>query len=286
MSVQGRLVLGTVGHRRHRPAVNAFRYRVWHLLLDVDHLEHAAEDVTGLRIGRRGPVGVRVQDHFGDADRPLRDKVADWVSGQGGRLPDGPLLVLAYPRVLGHVFNPVSWWFAHDRDGRLAMVVAEVRNTFGDWHAYLLDDLVVDGQVLRASRAKEFHVSPFLPIDDLTYRFAIRPPDLRTGTGPIAVSMEVVDGDGVVLEATQAGQLGPLTTRSLWTAMARRPLVTAWTVWRIHTQAVRLLWRRTPFHRRPDPPPTGLACVPAASPARDDSEPPTTSPHRHQEISA
>lgn len=258
---RSRLVVGTVAHRRHRPTANAFRHGVWHLLLDVDHLDAAAAGVVGFRLGRRWPVGFRVRDHFGDVDRPLRDKVASWIAGQGRTLPDGPLLVYAYPRVLGHVFNPVSWWFAYEPDGSLSMVIAEVRNTFGDWRAYLLDDLTPDGQVLRATHDKDFHVSPFLPVDGLTYRFAIRPPSVDSREGPIAVSMDVEDADGVVLQANQTGQLRPLTTWSLWSAMVRYPLVTVWTVVRIHKQAVRLWWRRTPFHRRPEPPATGLDAV-------------------------
>lgn len=255
------VVRGTVAHRRHHPRPNAFRYRVWHLLVDVDRLEEAAAGVRGFGVGRRWPVGLRTQDHVGEADLPLRDKLARWVAGQGGTLPEGPLLLYAYPRVLGHVFNPVSWWFAHDPDGTLRLVVAEVRNTFGDWRAYLLDDLEVDGRVVRATHDKDFHVSPFLPIEGLSYRFAIRPPALD-GTTPVAVAMQVVDDDGaVVLDASQGGTPEPLTTRSLWSTMVRHPLVTLWTVALIHGQAVRLWWRRTPFHRRPTPPATGLDAV-------------------------
>ena len=273
-----RLVVGTVAHRRHRPRPNAFRYRVWHLLLDVDHLDEAGAAVAGFRVGARWPVGIRRQDHFGDADLPLRTKVSRWAAARGATLPEGPLLLYAYPRVLGHVFNPVSWWFAHDPDGSLRMVIAEVRNTFGDWRAYLLEDLRVDGRVVRAEHDKDFHVSPFLPIEGLSYRFAFRPPDPTGGTGRVAVAMEVVDDDGVVLDATQGGRLQPLTTRSLWAAALRYPLVTLWTLARIHRQALRLWWRRTPFHRRPAPPATGLDAV--VGPDRPDgASEPTASPH-------
>jgi DUF1365 family protein len=278
------LVVGTVAHRRHRPRPNAFRYGVWHLLLDVDRLDAATDGVVGFGADRRGPVGIRRRDHFGDGDLPLRDKVARWVAGQGASLPGGPLLLLAHPRVLGHVFNPVSWWFAHHPDGRLAMVVAEVRNTFGDWRAYLLDDLRHDGQVVRATHDKELHVSPFLPIEGLAYRFAFRPPP-TSGPGRVAVSMQVEDDRGVVLDATQSGRLVPLTTRSLWGAMLRLPLVTLRTVALIHWQALRLWWRRTPFHRRPEPPATGLAAVSPPDRAGDLSEPTASRPDR-QEASA
>lgn len=279
-----RLVVGTVAHRRHRPRPNAFRYGIWHLLLDVDHLEDVAACVGGFRVGHGWPVGIRRQDHFGDIDLPLREKVARWVAGHGATLPEGPLLLYAHPRVLGHVFNPVSWWFAHDRDGTLQMVIAEVRNTFGDWRAYLLDDLRRDGRIVRASHAKDFHVSPFLPVAGLSYRFAFWPPSLDR-PGSVGVAMQVLDADGVVLDATQRGRLQPLTTRSLWTAMWRHPLVTLRTVALIHRQALRLWWRRTPFHRRPEPPATGLDAITAPDRVDGVSEHPASRPDA-QEVSA
>lgn len=285
---RSRLVVGTVAHRRHRPRPHAFRYGIWHLLLDVDHLDDVAERVAGFRVGRGWPVGIRRQDHFGDADLPLREKVARWAAGQGATLPDGPLLLLAHPRVLGHVFNPVAWWFAHDRDGQLQLVIAEVRNTFGDWRAYLLDDLEGDGRVVRAVHDKDLHVSPFLPVEGLSYRFAFRPPD-PAGEGHVGVTMHVDDADGVVLDATQGGRVQALTTGSLWGAMARFPLVTLRTVALIHLQALRLWLRATPFHRRPTPPPTGLDVVTSPDRAGGASEHPA--PHTDpgpgpQEVSA
>ena len=268
--LRSRLLVGTVAHRRHRPRPNAFRYGVWHLLLDVDELDEVADRVVGFRPGRRGPIGFRRQDHFGPDDLPLRTKVARWVEGQGGRLPDGPLLVVAYPRVLGHVFNPVSWWYAYEPDGTLGLVIAEVRNTFGDWRAYLLDDLEVDGRVVRAHVDKDFHVSPFLPIAGLSYDFRMRVPRIDAAEGEVvATHMDVVDDEGVVLDATQSQRAHPLTTWSLWAAMVRHPLVTLWTVVLIHRQALRLFLRRTRFHRRPEPPDTGWTAIrtPAREPA-------------------
>jgi uncharacterized protein len=284
---RSRLLVGWVRHRRHRPRPNAFRYAVWHLLLDVDELDEVASRVRGFRLQRRGPVGFRRQDHFGDADLPLRTKVERWVAGQGAALPTGPLLVVAYPRVLGHVFNPVSWWYAFHPDGRMGMVIAEVRNTFGDWRAYLLDDLEVQqGQAelrVRARAVKDFHVSPFLPVEGLSYDFTFRIPPMDVPVGARVVEhMVVSDGDGMVLDATQSQVARPLTTATLWGAMLRRPLITLWTIALIHRQALRLWWRRTPFHRRPAPPVTGLEAV--LDPAGTEPSPAPAMPR--QEVSA
>jgi uncharacterized protein len=245
------LFVGTVRHRRRRPTDNAFRYPVHHLLLDVDELERLDARIGGFAYNRAGIVSFHDVDHLGPARRPVRRKLADWLEGHGVELPDGPVRVLTSPRVLGYVFNPVSWWFCHHRDGTLAFVVAEVCNTFGESHSYLLDDLEArpDG-ALRAQAEKVFHVSPFLAVADHRYDFVIRPPGDRA-----LVHMEVSDPDGVVLDATQDERRRELTTASLWRALLAQPHVPLHAMVRIHLQALRLWWRRVPFHRKPEPPP-------------------------------
>ena len=246
-----------VTHRRHVDAERAFRYRVFHLLVDVDELDATQARVRGF--GPRRPLGLRPQDHFGAADAPLRAKVGAWVHGQGAALGAGPLMLWTYPRVLGHVFNPVSWWWSFHPDGTLALAVAEVNNTFGDWHAYLLTELDVRGHTVHATAQKEFHVSPFLPIEGLRYEFTMRPVDLGDPRQPVAARIRVVDEAGrEVFDATQVGRPEPLTTSSLWRAALAHPMVSVVTIVRIHWQALRLWLRRVPFFRRPDPPATGL----------------------------
>lgn len=266
--MNSRLLYGKVRHRRVRPRGNEFTYKVWHLLVDVDELDELDRTLPGFGHNRFAPVAVHDRDHFGDLDLPLREKVRRWVEGQGRTLPDGPLLVTAYPRVLGHVFNPVCWWYAYDGDGEIAMTIAEVRNTFGDWYPYLLDD--PKGSLTSTSeRPKNFHVSPFLPIEGLDYTFDVRAPRLGAGPGePAAVHLRVDDADGRIFDATQAQRTLPLTGRNLLWHNVRHPLMTLRTVFLIHAQALKLWWRRTPFHRRPTPPDAGLDAV--RQPARSD----------------
>lgn len=246
-----------VTHRRHVDAERAFRYRVFHLLVDVDELDTTQARVRGF--GPRRPLGLRTQDHFGSDAAPLRDKLGAWVEDQGATLGAGPLMLWTYPRILGHVFNPVSWWWSYHADGTLALAIAEVNNTFGDWHAYLLDDLDVRGRTVRATSDKTFHVSPFLPIEGLRYEFTMRPVDLGDPQQPVAARIRVVDDAGrEVFDASQVGRPQPLTTASLWGAALSHPMVSMVTLGRIHWQALRLWLRRVPFFRRPEPPPTGL----------------------------
>ena len=258
------LLVGTVAHRRHRPAVHAFRYGVYHALLDVDELPELDRTLPGFGYNRPAVTGFRDTDHLGPAALPVRLKLARWLAAQGVELPPGRVQVVCNLRVLGHVFDPVSWWFCHDADDRLVLVVAEVNNTFGESHPYLLDDLEVrpDGLV-RARSDKAFHVSPFLAIDGHRYRFTFRPPRAHADTGaPVRVHMEVVDEQGPVLDATQDERRVALTARNLRRALRRYPLVTLRTVYLIHRQALRLWRQRVPFHRKPAAPEDGYAAIP------------------------
>jgi uncharacterized protein len=248
------LYVGTVHHRRRRPSVHAFRYRSYHVLLDLAELEELDREVKGFGYGRWAVTTFRDGDHFGAHDRPVRAKLERWLASQGVALPTGPVRVLTNLRVFGHVFNPVSWWYCFHPDGELGLVVAEVHNTFGESHGYVLADLRPGaGDTLEATASKVFHVSPFLPIDGLTYRFTLVPPGAR-----VLAHVDVADPEGPVFDATQAGRRVPLTSWSLARVLVTHPLETVRTVVLIHLQAFRLWRRRVPFHRKPVPPPSGF----------------------------
>lgn len=265
------LYVGTVRHRRRRPRSHALRVRGYHVLLDVDELDRLEADVRGFGYRGRALTRFRDTDHFGPVDRPVRDKLDAWLAAQGRSLPAGPLRVLTNLRVLGHVFNPVSWWFAHEPDGRLSMVVAEVNSTFGDSHAYVLDDLEEgpDG-LLRAEASKVLHVSPFLPVSSLHYRFTILPPGER-----VLVHMDVDDAEGKVLDATQDGRRRPLDSATLRRVLLRHPLMPLLTVAAIHWHALLLWGKGVPFHRRPVPPPDGYEPAGGVAAAAPEPDPPT-----------
>ncbi|MEX0835513.1 MAG: DUF1365 domain-containing protein [Nitriliruptor sp.] len=244
------LYVGDVRHRRHRPRGNAFRYGSYWTLIDVDELAALDREVRGFGYGRRAVTSFRDTDHLGPADVPVRAKLARWLADRGVTLPAGRVQVLTSLRVLGHVFNPVSWWFCSDADGRVVLVVAEVRNTFDESHRYLLEHVEHRGDgTLRASAPKVFHVSPFLPVDGHTYDFVFAPPGDR-----VLAHIDVTDASGRILDATQTGDRVELTGANLARTLLRYPLVTLRTVFLIHRQAV-TLWRlRTPFFRKPEPP--------------------------------
>lgn len=249
------LYVGRVRHRRVRPKPHDLGYRVWHVLVDVDELADLDRDVRGFGHNRRSLVEFRDADHFGEGPGSVREKLGDLLAARGVDLPDGRVTVLTYPRVLGFVFNPVSFWFCHDRSGDLALVVAEVNNTFGDSWSYVLDELEpIAGGGVTARATKVLHVSPFLPVDDHEYRFTIRPPVAVEGSRQ-AVHMDVLDVEGRILDATLVETRRALTSSSLLRVFLSHPLVTLHTVVGIHWQAAKIFLRRKArFHRRPDPP--------------------------------
>jgi len=248
-----------VRHRRHRPASHHFELGTFHVLVDVDDLPRLDREVRGFGHNRRAAVAIHDDDHLGsrrsgESRGALRARVAALLGGRGVVLPEGRLQLLCHPRMFGHVFNPVAWWFAYHPDGELGLVLAEVTSTFGDRVVYVLDELdrQVNGTV-RATATKRLHVSPFLPVEGHTYHFLIRPP----GTPPqqrALVHMEVEDEGGTVLDATQRVTLVPFTSGQLRRLLLRYPVASLRSVLAIHLQAARLWKKRVSFHRRPTPP--------------------------------
>jgi uncharacterized protein len=144
--------------------------------------------------------------------------------------------------VLGYVFNPVSFWFCEDHTGRLQAVLAEVSNTFGERHAYLL----------RADRALEarkvFHVSPFFPVAG-RYRFGF-----GERAGRRLARIDYFDEAGPLLYTSISGQPQPLTRARLALACFTHPFMTVVIMARIHWQALRLWVKRAPFFAKPGAP--------------------------------
>jgi DUF1365 family protein len=239
---------GTVVHARRAPVVNVFRYPVAFYLLDLDELGLLDARLRLFGHERRGLVTLRSRDHLGDPRRALRANVDDLFAARSIRRPSGRVVLLTNLRVAGYVFNPVSFLYCHDDDGTLRAIVAEVSNTFGEMHAYVLTDerRVADPGGLAYVHPKELHVSPFLGLD-AEYRFRFSPPAER-----LYARVDVEDASGRVFSSTLAGtSREELTDGAILRALARHPLASAGVMARIHLQALRLWRRGAPFHRKP-----------------------------------
>lgn len=238
-------IRGETFHGRKGAVTNSFRYGVDYLLLD-------PETATGPWLfgrNRSNLTSIHDSDHGGP---PKHGRGVDWVRdvlAAHGLAGGGHVLLLAQPRVLGHVFNPVSFWLCHDAAGDLRTVIAEVSNTFGDRHSYLChrpDQAPITRQdVLTAT--KILHVSPFQPVEGgYTFRFDIR--DDRIG-----IWIDYSAGEGG-LYATLTGPRLPLTNGAILRACLRRPFGSRRVLALIHWQALKLALKGAKFRRRPLPP--------------------------------
>ena len=241
---------GIVRHTRLRPVRHAFAYPTWFLVLPMRELSQERH----LAVNRRGLVSFYDVDH-GDGRGPEQGGALAWLldmlAEQGIDDADGDIWLHCYPRVLGYVFKPVSFWYAHRRDGSLRAVVAEVNNTFGERHCYLLDQ-PHEGRALSAR--KVFHVSPFCEVSG-SYQFRF----LRTWQADgqphrTVVRVDLHDDQGPLIQTSISGHLQPTTPANLRRIVWRHPLLTLGVMARIHWHAL-LLWRkRVRFFHKPTPP--------------------------------
>ncbi len=237
--------VGVLRHRRARPFVYDFRHRVWYLALDLDELEQRAERIPILSIDRWNVLSFHHADHFGGAGRPLAEVVRDHLQAEGIGEADGPIVLVTYPRVLGYVFNPVSFYLCYDRGEQLRAVLAEVSNTHGDRTVYTFrPDEGAEGRFV-SGQGKRFYVSPFLSLDG-RYEFQYSE---SAGASTFTVN-EFEGADGPLnLHTSLALEWRPFTTRNLLRVWARRPLLTLQTIGLIHLHALRLWRRGAPFFK-------------------------------------
>ncbi len=241
-----RHIAGHTWHGRKGAVRNAFKYSIDYVLLDAEG-QVTAPGLFGRN--RRGLASVHDVDHGGAPHQGIGAAWVRQVLEQYQLTAPAQIELLAQPRILGHVFNPVSFWLCRDDEGGLRQVISEVSNTFGDRHSYLCHK--ADGSVIEASdtltAAKIFHVSPFQQVDG-GYEFRF---DLREDR--IDIRIDMTGGDGGVV-ATLVGPVRALTNRSLLAAMLRRPFGSRRVLALIHWQALKLWWKGAAYRPRPEPP--------------------------------
>lgn len=249
------LCVGQVRHKRLRPRVHFFSYGIYYLRLPLRSMGEAGFGARLLSRNRFNLLSFRDRDH-GDGAQPLLAWIDALLKGEGVADADGEIWLQTMPRVLGYVFNPVSFWFCHRADGALRAVLCDVRNTFGERHLYLLETGAAIPWGAELSARKIFHVSPFCQVAG-GYRFrfmrALRP---RQGA-PRECHLACVDHDdaeGALLLTSLSGQSCGTGAVAVAGAFLAYPLMSFGVVAKIHLQALRLWLRRVPFFRKPAPP--------------------------------
>ncbi len=240
---------GVVMHRRNRPVRNAFVYRAFCLRVPLSAIE--ALPSVGVARNGRALLALNDRDHGPRDGSPLEPWIRTLLAGEGVRA-DGEVVLHAFPRMLGYVFNPVSFWVCHDQERRVRAVLAEVSNTFGEHHNYLVaheDGRAIEsGETLEAR--KVFHVSPFCEVvGRYQFRFCF-------DASRWLARIDYFDADkgGEPLIATSiSGAPRPLTRVLARQLLWRYRWFTIGVIARIHWQATKLWLKRVPFVPKPAP---------------------------------
>ena len=254
------LYFGRVNHRRHGggadPVSNAFTYRLFMVWLDLAELDQVFRGRWFWSARRRAPAWLRRADHLGDPELPLDEAVRNLVEQRTGRRPAGPVRLLTHLRYFGHCFNPVSFYYCYDSSGtELETIVCEVNNTpWGERHCYVLprDSARLRGPSREFELDKEFHVSPFLPMET-RYRWRFTEPGQR-----LLVHLRNEEARGHAFDATLSLERREITGPALAGALARFPFMTLRVVFLIYWQALKLKLKGAVFYNHPSKGHAGL----------------------------
>jgi DUF1365 family protein len=237
---------GKVHHRRLAGPAHAFSYRLFLLYLDLAEIPTVFSKRWLWSAERANLVSFHRRDHFGDPAESLEESVRSLVEERTGDRPTGPVRLLTQARYFGYVFNPVSFFYCWDATGdRIHSVVAEVSNTpWGERHLYVVRWPDNDGHTQSFELDKEFHVSPFFPMEQ-SYRWNLAVP----GEG-LSVHMENIEKGEKVFDVSLALRRREFDTFSMASQLLRHPAMTATVVAGIYFEAARLWAKGAPFHPR------------------------------------
>lgn len=245
MDVKPYLFKAKVTHKRLFPKVNAFMYSVYYFVLPLSFLQ---EGVKPFPFNRFGILSFHEKDHGTQNDKPLDDWINPILREYRLDAVISEVSLIAMPRIFGYVFNPVSFWLCFDKNNKLRAVLSEVNNTFGETHSYLCarEDLSPIDQDDWMEAQKLFHVSPFMHREGYyLFRFSIKDKNLG-----IWINYHDQDNQKKLLTSL-VGNLEPLTKETIRQAFWAHPLITFKTIFLIHWQAFKLVFKGIRYVRKP-----------------------------------
>jgi hypothetical protein len=262
------LAPGEIVHRRLRPREHALAYRVTVLIVDLDRVDVATARLRWFSHNRFNLVSLHDRDHLTGAASGLAAEARAMFADAGFPTDGHRILLVAYPRLLGYVFNPLSVFLLLSPDGAIAAVAYEVNNTFGERKCYVVAAGRAEAGVHAHGCAKELFVSPFTPSDGrYTFRLAL-------DASRVLVAVLLRDHDGALLKTRFSASPQPMTDASLLRLAAGRPFMTLHVIAAIHWHAARLWLKGVRLQRRRRSPKFSISRVPSPesatpSPARD-----------------
>lgn len=241
---------GRIRHRRFTPVSHPFEYSVFLMYLDLGEIDRVFDGRWLWSASRPAPAWFRRADHYGDPGRPLHEEIRDLVRRESDSRPRGPIRLLTHLRYFGYCMNPVSFYYCFAEDGEtLEAIVAEVNNTpWGERHCYVLaaPSSQVEAPRHRWVFPKQFHVSPFMPMDQ-TYDWRFTTPG-----SALTVHMDNVENGRKIFDATMTLERRPITAFHLARVLLSYPLMTVRVISAIYWQAFRLWLKRCRYYDHPE----------------------------------
>lgn len=254
-SLNSALYTGTIQHRRHTPVINSFSYPLFMVALNLDELDTVFKNRWCWSTSRPALARFRRSDYLrneSDPATPLKQAALDLVSSHTGKRPGGPVRLLTHLRYFGYGFNPVNFYFCYNIQGdRIEAIIAEINNTpWGEQHSYVLDCAASENSPFEFSFDKEFHISPFNPMDQ-HYHWRFRIDDSRCLIHMQNFMANTADKH-CVFDATLTLEQQPITGCNLAAVLCRYPWMTAQVIVLIYWQAFKLWCKRSPVYDHPD----------------------------------
>lgn len=237
-----------IRHARVRPKHHHFRHNIFMFYIDLDELPVLSQKFFWFGWNRFRSYAFWDKDHLAPDHQPVKQKILDYLKQQGVELTDGRIMLLTHLRALGHIFNPVSFYFCFDRQNNPVCVVPEIGNTFGEMKPFILKQETLQKQTFVDQQQKYFYISPF---SDLRVWMDFR---LTVPQDRLQIHIDDFDADGPLLYASMIGQRAALTTRKILWFTLIYPWITVKTIALIHWHALILWLKKVPFHRKKDNP--------------------------------
>jgi hypothetical protein len=236
-------------HHRLEPKKHRFHYGLFFFYLNLDTLENDLKRIPVTGFNRFNLFSFYDKDHLQtDPAKPirLRESLNNWLREQGITQMPGKVMLLTHLRVLGYVFNPVSFYYCFDEKDEPLYVVAEVRNTYHEMKMYLLDRSHFNGNEFHKRQPKYFYVSPFIE-HDAEFDFHLKIPGDK-----LNIRIDDYKNDKRFFLSTLTGTRKPLTAGRLIGFGLRFPFITLQVIGLIHWHAFRLWLKKIRFFRKAD----------------------------------
>ena len=234
---------GTVIHKRFKPTVHSFNYKVFSLLIDLSELDFLDKNLKLFSYNKLNIISFYNKDHGPRDGSSLKNWVIDNLEKNQIKTNGIQIKLLCYPRIFGYVFNPLSVFYVYDKNKDLISILYEVKNTFGEQHTYVFKSKK-DQNLIQHVCKKKFHVSPFIEMN-CVYFFRLLKPGNK-----ISVIIDQNDKEGKILYASQDGVKSELNNNTLIKTYLKHPLMTFKIILAIHFEAFKLWTKGIKYIRK------------------------------------